>query len=132
MTATLTIKQENFCLAYIETGNASEAYRVAYNAENMKAESIVVNASKLIHSAKVALRIEQLKESHRDRHAVTVDSLTTELDELRNRALDLGQCGAGIQASMGKAKLHGLLSETIHLKAELLVGEIERTVVKAP
>ena len=28
----LTQKQENFCLAYIETGNASEAYRKAYNA----------------------------------------------------------------------------------------------------
>ncbi|SQE31532.1 Terminase small subunit [Mannheimia haemolytica] len=26
----LTPKQEAFCLAYIETGNASEAYRQAY------------------------------------------------------------------------------------------------------
>lgn len=36
----LTQKQEAFALAYFETGNASEAYRRAYNAENMKPESI--------------------------------------------------------------------------------------------
>ena len=41
----LTPKQENFCLAYLETSNASEAYRRAYDSENMKPESINVNAS---------------------------------------------------------------------------------------
>ena len=35
----LTPKQEAFVLAYIETGNASEAYRRAYNAENMSERS---------------------------------------------------------------------------------------------
>lgn len=36
----LTPKQETFCLAYIETGNASEAYRQAYDAENMKPDTV--------------------------------------------------------------------------------------------
>jgi phage terminase small subunit len=36
----LTQRQEKFCLAYIETGNASESYRRAYNAENMKPVTI--------------------------------------------------------------------------------------------
>jgi len=31
----LTIKQEAFCQAYIETGNASEAYRTAYAADKI-------------------------------------------------------------------------------------------------
>jgi len=35
-----TQKQENFCLAYIECGNASEAYRRAYDAEYMKPETV--------------------------------------------------------------------------------------------
>jgi phage terminase small subunit len=30
-----TDKMELFCLAYVETGNASEAYRRAYNTANM-------------------------------------------------------------------------------------------------
>ena len=44
----LTIKQEAFARAYVETGNASEAYRRAYNAENMKQESIAVRACELL------------------------------------------------------------------------------------
>jgi len=56
----LTQKQENFCLAYIKTGNASEAYRQAYNAEKMKPDSITVNASKLLSDANIALRIKEL------------------------------------------------------------------------
>ncbi|MGL4546014.1 MAG: terminase small subunit, partial [Plesiomonas sp.] len=38
--AGLTEKQEKFCKALIETGNQSEAYRRAYNTENMKPESV--------------------------------------------------------------------------------------------
>lgn len=43
----LTIKQEAFCQAYIETGNASEAYRTAYAADKMKPEAVHVQACKL-------------------------------------------------------------------------------------
>ena len=41
----LTIKQEAFARAYVETGNASEAYRLAYDAARMKPEVIAVKAS---------------------------------------------------------------------------------------
>jgi len=42
--AGLTIKQEAFCQAYIEKGNASEAYRMAYAADKMKPETVNRNA----------------------------------------------------------------------------------------
>lgn len=58
----LTPKQEAFCLAYLETGNASEAYRRAYSAEKMKPESIAVAASRMLSNAKVALRLSGLRE----------------------------------------------------------------------
>ncbi|MEE4462651.1 terminase small subunit [Azotobacter chroococcum] len=58
----LTPKQEKFCLAYLETGNASEAYRRAYSAQNMKPESIAVAASRVLGNAKVALRLAELRE----------------------------------------------------------------------
>ena len=35
----LTVKQYNFCQQYMLTGNASEAYRLSYNAANMKTET---------------------------------------------------------------------------------------------
>jgi phage terminase small subunit len=53
MNRRLTQKQENFCLAYIECGNASEAYRRAYDAENMQPQTIHVKASELLSSGKI-------------------------------------------------------------------------------
>jgi phage terminase small subunit len=107
----LTIKQERFCMVYVETGNASEAYRQAYNAENMKEASINVNASKLLTDAKIALRIKELKSGHTKRHELTIDDLVKQLEEARQVALTLEnpQCSAAISATMGTAKLLGLV-----------------------
>ena len=56
----LTQKQENFCLAYIKTGNASEAYRQSYNAEKMKPETINEASSRLLADSKIATRVKEL------------------------------------------------------------------------
>lgn len=39
-TRSLTPKQKRFCEKYVECGNKSEAYKIAYNAENMTYTSI--------------------------------------------------------------------------------------------
>jgi len=57
----LTQKQEAFALAYFETGNASEAYRRAYNAENMNPNVIHNKASALMAKGEVRVRVEQLR-----------------------------------------------------------------------
>lgn len=58
----LTQKQEAFCLAYIETGNASAAYRRAYPvSKKWKDQAVHVNASKMLADAKVSLRISDLR-----------------------------------------------------------------------
>lgn len=56
----LTQKQENFCLAYIKTGNASEAYRQSYNASKMKPETITERASRLLKEYNISTRIKEL------------------------------------------------------------------------
>lgn len=56
----LTPKQESFCLAYLETGNASEAYRKSYSAEGMKPETINKRASELLADGAIAGRIQEL------------------------------------------------------------------------
>lgn len=114
----LTIKQERFCMVYVETGNASEAYRQAYNAENMKEASINVNASKLLTDAKIALRIKELKSGHTKRHELTIDDLVKQLEEARQVALALEnpQCSAAISATMGTAKLLGLVVDKTDIK----------------
>lgn len=105
-------------MVYIETGNASEAYRQAYNAENMKEASINVNASKLLTDAKVSLRVKELKSEHVKRHELTVNDLVSELEEARKAALgaENPQSSAAVAATMGKAKLLGLVVDKTDIK----------------
>jgi phage terminase small subunit len=114
----LTIKQEKFCMVYVETGNASEAYRQAYNCENMKEASINVNACKLLADAKITLRIKELKSGHTKRHELTIDDLVAELEEARQAALSamIVQSSASVAATMGKAKLLGLVVDKTDIK----------------
>ena len=109
----LTPKQEAFALAYVETGNASEAYRRAYSAEKMKPASVAVNASKLLAGAKVALRVQELQAKAVERHEITVDDLIRELEEARTAASnqEKPQAAAMVAATLGKAKLLGMLTD---------------------
>ena len=61
---TLTAKQEAFCRHFVDTGIASEAYRMAYNTERMKPESIWANASQLLSDTKVTQRVEEIKREY--------------------------------------------------------------------
>ena len=109
--AGLTPKQEAFALAYVETGNASEAYRRSYNAEKMKPATVNRTAKELLDSPKIAARLAELKAAHVERHEITVDDLIRELEEARSIAMagERQQPAAMVAASMGKAKLLGLI-----------------------
>lgn len=74
-----TPKQEAFARAYVETANASEAYRRSYDASGMKDSSVHVNACKLLSDTKVAQRVSALQEAAAKRHNVTVDKIIREL-----------------------------------------------------
>ena len=69
----LTQKQENFCLAYIKIGNASEAYRQAYNAEKMKPETIWNNAYKLLEHNDVSTRVQELRDKAESKAIITLE-----------------------------------------------------------
>lgn len=103
----LTAKQEAFCLAYLETGNASEAYRKAYNAKNMKPETVNRKAKELLDHGKISARLTQLQNKAAERNEITVDRLLAELEEARQLALQEGQPSAMVSATMGKAKITG-------------------------
>ena len=98
-------------MVYVETGNASEAYRQAYNCENMKEATINRNAKMMIDDNKISTRIKELKSGHVKRHELTIDDLVKQLEEARQVALTLEnpQCSAAISATMGTAKLLGLI-----------------------
>ena len=112
----MTPKQEAFARAYVETGNASEAYRKAYDAENMSDPVIWNRASELLKHGGVTVRVQQLQAKHQKRHEITVDTITEMLKADRDLARQNAQTGAAVSASMGLAKLHGLVVEKREVK----------------
>jgi phage terminase small subunit len=108
----MTPKQEAFARAYVETGNASEAYRQCYSAEKMSDPVVWNEASKLLQHHEVSVRVKQLQEAAAKRTAVTVEHLT----DLLKRAMDKAEAepkgaSAMVSAVMGLGKLHGLITE---------------------
>ena len=126
----LTIKQERFAQLVIEKqGRLSEAYRDAYDAENMTDESVKVAAHRLAREHEgVAKRIDALRAELLERHRTSVDTITAELEEARRLAMTEKAAGPAVQASMGKAKLHGLLVE----KKEVTTPQGVKFVMMAP
>lgn len=111
----LTPKQDNFCRLYIELGNASEAYRRAYDAEDMSDNVVGVKAHELLNNGKIAVKVKQIRDEHMRRHNLTVGDLLAELEEARQAALgaENPQSSAAVAATMGKAKILGMDKQVI-------------------
>lgn len=104
----LTPKQDRFCQRYVELGDASAAYRAVYQTDKMKPATINRNAKALLDNSKIATRIKTLRQNHQQRHDLTVDKLTEQIEEARKLALDRGQPAAAVSACLAMAKIHGL------------------------
>lgn len=76
----LTIKQENFCNAYIETGNASEAYRRSFSCSKMKPESVNRKAVELLENGKVTARVKELQDEVKAKSDITKERILSELE----------------------------------------------------
>lgn len=120
----VTEQQEKFSQAFVETGNASEAYRRSYNTENMAENTVWKRASELLDNRAVEGRIETLRAKHAKRHNVTVDSLVAELEEIKQIALaaETPQTSAAVSAVMGKAKLTGLDKQVVEMTGTVAVA----------
>ena len=111
MSQKLTIKQENFCQLFIEIGNASDAYRQAYDVENMRDTTINRNAHALMENNKIATRLAELMEIHAERHNINVDKLTNMHMAAYFLAMQSNNPSAAATNIQGIARLHGLLIE---------------------
>lgn len=130
----LTMKQEKFCMVYVETGNASEAYRKSYNCSNMKPESINNKAYELLKKVEITARLDELRGEHAKRHNLTIDDLIKELEEARQAALSamVVQSSASVAATMSKAKLLGFLDKKEEDKSSDLVETLNKLINKMP
>lgn len=128
----LTPKQEAFARAYVETGNASEAYRRAYNVgEKTKPETVWRKASEVLADGKVTARVRELQGKAAQKVSITVESLATELEEARQIAIKEKQSSAAVSATMGKAKLFGLGTENRKISGTLQVITISAKQLEA-
>ena len=78
----LTPKQELFCQTYVKTGNASEAYRTAYNASKMKDTTINEKSSRLLKEYKISTRVNFLRNKVEEKHDLTKDKIVNRLKEI--------------------------------------------------
>ena len=82
----LTTKQEVFVQKLIEGCSQRESYKFAYNAENMKDESIDVKASNLFKEDKIRLRYEELKNELKEKAFYTVEKANNDLEWIKLKA----------------------------------------------
>ena len=76
--ANLTPKQERFCQAYIKTGNATEAYRAAYDCGRMKPETVNRAAKQLLDNSKITTRIKELQAQYIRQNDLSPDKVLKE------------------------------------------------------
>ena len=107
----LTPKQEAFISAYLETGCATEAYRRDYDTNRMTSGAIEVEGKRLLKHPLITLRLRAAQERVAAKAEVTAAKILDELREAWALARDRGQPSAMVAASMGRAKVAGLIAE---------------------
>ncbi len=106
----LTPKQEAFARAYVETGNASEAYRRSYSTGGWSQNAINVQASRLLDNPKIVLWLAARQKKAEDRFDVTLEKLT----DMAKDAYDMAKkddsafgASAMIKAIAQLSRMHG-------------------------
>lgn len=107
----LTQKQATFVAEYLKSGNASAAYRIAYNAREMLAKTVHKRAGELLRNGVIAGCITRQQKRLRERTEITLESLTLALVEDREAAREDRQHGAAIAATKALIELHGFKAD---------------------
>ncbi len=102
-------KQRRFAEEYLLDSNATQAaIRAGYSAKTAYSQG-----QRLLSHVEVRRAIQDMQAEHRERTAVTVESLTEQLLTAYDLAEKNGQSASMVQAAMGIAKLHGMLVDKV-------------------
>lgn len=128
----LTQKQEAFALAYINTGNASEAYRQAYNVKTGKAESVHECACRVFRNVKVASRIKELQTMAAEQSVYTLSEHLTRLKELSEKSEAEAKFSEAIKAEELRGRASGFYTDKVEHSGGVGVNmTVDRTVAEA-
>ena len=81
----MTPKQADFVRWYFELGNASEAYKRAYNS-HAKPNTLHRKANDLLKHPVIKAEVQTMQAQARERNQVTIDNVVNELEEARQIA----------------------------------------------
>lgn len=106
--AGLTPKQEKFLAEYLKHGNASRAYRAAYNCAGASDATVHREAHRLLDHPKITPRLAEARDKAREAAEITLESHLQRLDELSRKAEGAEQYSAAIAAEVHRARAAGL------------------------
>lgn len=109
----LTPKQESFCLAYIESGNATDAYRKAGYSPGMAQKTAMEAASRLLKNGKIVARLAELRQPAADAAQLTLQAHLQRLEKLSKAAEGDGKYAAAVAAEVARGKASGLYVEKV-------------------
>ena len=119
----LTFKQQRFVEEFLVDSNATQA---AIRAGYSKRSAAQIGESNM-RKHEIAAAIEAGHKIIREQCAVSVQTLTDELEDARLSAMaDKKGASAAVSAIMGKAKLHGLLIDRKDFSGGLTMTHEER------
>ena len=110
----LTAKQEAFCQGIADGLGQADAYRMAYDADGMKDESVYPQASKLMKNPKIATRVAELKAQVADKQLWTREMSVKGLMSAYRIALE-AKTSTGMTAAVKELNImHGYNEPTKH------------------
>lgn len=114
----LTDNQRKFVEGLLGGKSASDAYRAAYDTSNCADSTVWAEASRLRADHKVAAWLSAARKAGLGRATVTLEGHISELERLREIAIDTGNVGAAVQAEQLRGKASGHYSENINLRLD--------------
>ena len=101
----LTVKQRRFVQLYLKHGNATEAYKAAYNVKKMTDDAIRVESCRLLRHPNIAHYLSGVNKKAEEMAVLTLEEHMAELQLLREMAKDKGQLNSAITAEVKRGEL---------------------------
>ena len=111
----LTPQQMLFVEHILAGKRSSDAYRLAYDCSNSQPSSVWALASRLRSDVKVALWLASARKAGESHAKVTLENHLSELERLKEIALETGNVGAAVQAEQLRGKVAGHYTDRLDM-----------------
>jgi glucose-6-phosphate dehydrogenase assembly protein OpcA len=118
----LPYKQERFAQGVVKGLTQADAYRAAYRAQNMKADTIHQAASRLMADSKVTARLAELRQPVAERVDMSIHAHVSRLAKIRDAAMEAGDHGPATRAEIAIGQVAGLYVQKLEVTNTAFAG----------